>query len=90
MEHPSLIVVKTFGNRLDAELAKGALENAGVEAMIRADSVGRMREHIARTGAGFQIVVREEDLERARDALTPISDDNPEDDADPGPSQSKI
>jgi F420-dependent methylenetetrahydromethanopterin dehydrogenase len=80
MEHPQLVVVKAFGNRIDAELAKGALENAGIEATIQSDTVGRMREHIASTGAGFQILVREQDLAASREALTPIEDPEFEDD----------
>jgi hypothetical protein len=39
--------------------------------MIRADTAGGMREHLAWSGAGFQIMVREEDATVARDVLTP-------------------
>lgn len=80
MQHPNLVVVKTFGNRIEAELAKSALESAGIQATIRADSVGGMREHIAWSGAGFQILVREQDVAAALDALTPITDTDLEDD----------
>lgn len=80
MDHPQLVVLKTFGRRVEAELARGALENAGIEATIRADSVGRMREHVAWSGAGFQILVREDDLTAANDALTPVSDPDFQDD----------
>ena len=52
-------------------MAKGALEDAGIPAMIQADTVGGMREHLAWAGAGFQILVREEDATLARDVLTP-------------------
>jgi hypothetical protein len=84
MQHPNLVVVKAFGRRIEAELAKGALENAGIQATMQADSVGGMREHIAWSGAGFQILVREQDLAAALDALTPITDTEPEDDSDLG------
>ncbi|MHB8484501.1 MAG: putative signal transducing protein [Candidatus Acidiferrales bacterium] len=84
MQHPSLVVVKAFGHRIEAELAKGALENAGIQATMQADSVGGMREHIAWSGAGFQILVREQDMAAALDALTPITDTESEDDGDPG------
>lgn len=86
MQHPNLVVVKAFGHRIEAELAKGALENAGIQATIRADSVGGMREHVAWSGAGFQILVREQDLAAALDALTPITDTESEDDGDLGSS----
>ncbi|MGB7023014.1 MAG: DUF2007 domain-containing protein [Candidatus Acidiferrales bacterium] len=86
MQHPNLVVVKAFGNRIEAELAKGALENAGIQAMIQADTAGGMREHIAWSGAGFKILVREQDVAAALDALTPITDTESEDDPDLGQS----
>jgi hypothetical protein len=85
MGHPQLVVLKAFGDRIEAELAKGALENAGIEATIQSDTVGRMREHIAWSGAGFQVLVREEDLAAAREALIPIEDPDFKDD-DPNSS----
>ena len=66
-----LVVVQSYGSRLEAELAKGALDNAGIQAMIQADTAGGMREHLAWSGAGFKILVREEDATEARDLLTP-------------------
>ena len=71
MEHPKLVVVQTYGSRLDADMAKGALEAAGIPAMVQADTAGGMREHLAWTGEGFHILVREEDVTVARDVLTP-------------------
>jgi hypothetical protein len=71
MEHAKLVVVQSYGSRPEADLAKGALEDAGIQAMIRADTAGGMREHLAWSGAGFQILVREEDVTLARDVLTP-------------------
>jgi len=76
MEHDAkLVVVQSCGGRVEAELAKGALENAGIEAMIQSDTAGKMRDHLAWTGAGFRILVREEDATPARDVLTPKTDD---------------
>ena len=71
MQHTDLVVLQSYGSRPEAELAKGALENAGIRALIRADTAGGMREHLAWSGAGFQILVREEEATAARDALTP-------------------
>ena len=70
MQHGRLVVVQSYGSRPEADLAKGALEQAGIQAMIQADTAGGMREHLAWSGAGFQIVVREEDANLARDVLT--------------------
>lgn len=49
-----LVVVQSCGSRVEAELAKGALENAGIPAMIQSDTAGKMRDHLAWTGAGFE------------------------------------
>lgn len=70
-----LVVVQSCGSRVEAELVKGALENAGIPAMIQSDTAGKMRDHLAWTGAGFRILVREEDATSARDVLTPKTDD---------------
>ncbi|HET7840191.1 MAG TPA: DUF2007 domain-containing protein [Candidatus Acidoferrales bacterium] len=77
-----LVVIQSCGSRPEAELAKGALENAGIEAMIQSDTAGKMREHLAWSGAGFRILVREEDATAARDVLTPQTDD-PDGDSEP-------
>jgi Putative prokaryotic signal transducing protein len=71
MEHPNLVVIQTCGNPLNVELVKGALEAAGIPAILQADSVGRMREHLAWSGEGFKVLVREEDAAAAREALAP-------------------
>lgn len=70
MDHTKLVVVRSCGNRPEAELAKGALEDAGIQAMIQADTAGGMREHLAWSGAGFRILVREEDAIAAKEFLT--------------------
>jgi len=46
MQHPELVIVKTFGSRPEADIAKGALASAGIDAMIQADTAGGMREHL--------------------------------------------
>ena len=67
MQHAKLVVVRAYGNRPEADLAKGVLEASGIQAMIQADTAGGMREHLAWSGAGFRILVREEDAAAARD-----------------------
>ena len=69
MDDVKLVIVKAFGTREEAELAKGALESAGIDAMTQSDTAGRMREHLAWSGAGFQVWVREEDAAAAREIL---------------------
>jgi hypothetical protein len=64
-----LAVARTFNTRPEADLAKSALGAAGIEAMVRADSGGNMRPALAWAGDGFQVVVRADDLEAAREIL---------------------
>jgi hypothetical protein len=40
------VVVATFVNNFDAELARGALEAAGIDVMIRADDSRGLRPHL--------------------------------------------
>ena len=74
MQHSKLVVVRSYGSRPEADLAKGALEDADIQTMIKADTAGGMREHLAWSGAGFQILVREEDATLARDVLAPSAE----------------
>ena len=82
MQHTKLVVIRSFGSRTEADLAKGALEDAGIQVMIQADTAGGMREHLAWSGAGFRILVRDEDATAARDVLTPPAegDEGPDED----------
>jgi len=77
MQDIKLVVVKECGSRVEADLAKCALDDAGIEAMSQADTAGGMREHLAWSGAGFKIMVREEDVAAARELLnTPFKADD--------------
>ena len=69
MADSQLIVVHSFGSRPEADMAVSALDAAGIDAMIQADTGGGMRPHLAWAGVGFQVLVREEDLSDARDIL---------------------
>jgi len=82
MDHSKLVVVRSYGSRPEADLAKSMLEDAGIQALIQADTAGGMREHLAWTGAGFKILVREEDATLAREVLTPPAEGNESPDAE--------
>ncbi len=69
MDRANLVVVHECGSEIEADLAKGALQAAGIDAMIQADTAGRQRDHIAWSGAGFRLLVREEDAADAREVL---------------------
>ncbi len=69
MTDPALVVIHAFGNSQEAELAVSALDAAGIDAMVQADSGGGMRPHLAWAGVGYQILVRSEDAPAAREVL---------------------
>lgn len=69
MRDTDLTVVRSFASQMEADLAKGALEAAGIEAIIQADTAGGMRPHIAWSSGGFKLVVRQEDADDARAVL---------------------
>ena len=69
MTDSDLVVVHSFGTRPEADMAVSALDAAGIDAMVQADSGGGMRPHLAWAGVGFQVLVREEELAQARDVL---------------------
>ena len=71
MDHSKLAVVDRFASQVEADLAKSALESAGIAATIQADRAGGMRDHLAWSGLGFKVLVREEDAAEAHDVLQP-------------------
>jgi len=82
MQDAKLVIVQSYGSRPEADLARGALEDAGIQALVQADTAGGMREHLAWSGAGFKILVREEDAAVARDVLTSPAEGEESPDAD--------
>jgi Putative prokaryotic signal transducing protein len=90
MQDARLVVIQSCASQIEAELAKGALIAAGIDAMIQADTAGRMREHLAWSGAGFKILVREEDVAAARNVLAPgpeiVEDPDSDEDEDTPPT----
>lgn len=65
-----LVVVRTFSNAVDAEVAVGALEASGIEGMIRRDDCGGMRPQLWLSGV--EVVVRAEDAARAAELLANV------------------
>jgi hypothetical protein len=64
-----LVVARAFNTRPEADLARSALDAAGIDAIVRADSGGDMRPALAWAGDGFEVIVREDDVEAAREIL---------------------
>ena len=62
-----LVRVRTFLNRIEAELALSALEAAGIEAVLSRDDCGGVRPSLWLSGV--DLLVRPEDYRRATDVL---------------------
>jgi Putative prokaryotic signal transducing protein len=65
MKAAELVIVSTFRSTVDAEIAKGVLDDARIESMIRSDNAGGMYPSIG----GAELVVRAEDAEKAAETL---------------------
>jgi hypothetical protein len=68
MADSELAVAGTFPNRVEAELAQGALAAAGVESVISADDVGGQYASVWATSV--RLLVRIEDRVRAKEILS--------------------
>ena len=67
MTESDIVVFRTFLNHFDADVAKMALEAAGIESFIRSDDCGGMRPHFWM--AGVELLVRADDVARAEEVL---------------------
>jgi len=65
MKSSELVSVSTFRSTADAQIAKGILDEAGIESMIRSDNAGGM--YPAMDGAN--LLVKAEDVTSATEAL---------------------
>ena len=65
MRASDLIVVETFLSVADAQIAKGLLDDEGIESMIRSDNAGGMYPALA----DAELVVRAEDMQKAAEVL---------------------
>ena len=64
-----LINIRTFTQRFEAEIAQGLLSEQGIESFILADDCGGQRPDLAVRMAAVQLLIREEDTEKARETL---------------------
>lgn len=63
-----MVVIRTFLNNVDAELARSALEAAEIESMIRADDCGGVRPHLWM--GGVELLVGSDDAAQAEAVLS--------------------
>jgi hypothetical protein len=68
MADSDLVVVHTFSSRPEAEMAKSALDAAGIEAMVMADDAGGTQPGFWE-GRGVAVVVNAENEQAAREIL---------------------
>ena len=66
---PDLVCIKTYNNRLEAELEKGLLDSRGIQAMISSDDAGGMRPDLSWSTGGVRLLVKQEDADRALELL---------------------
>jgi len=71
MKNAELVVIHSYPNKLEAELAHGALQAANIRSMIRADDAGGTEP--ALWMGGVKLLVRAEDAVRAAEVLGPRS-----------------
>jgi Putative prokaryotic signal transducing protein len=67
MDDTPLEVVGAFLTRIDADLACGALQAAGIPAIVSADDAAGLRPHLWM--GGVRVLVPASELERAREIL---------------------
>jgi len=64
-----LVLIKTFLSKHEAEIAKGLLEDQAIEAVISLDDVGGHLPEFALISGGIKLLVKEEDIQRAKSIL---------------------
>jgi hypothetical protein len=69
MTSDDLIVLQTFTNHIEADLARSALDAMGIESVVRADDAGGVQPGLW-TGTGVQVLVRASDAELAKMVIT--------------------
>ena len=70
MREAKLVVVQTFAEQWEAELARSALNGVRIDAFIQSDSLGGTGPHIALATGGYKLLVREQDAAAARQVLS--------------------
>ena len=75
-DHPQLVVVRTYTSNVEADVARTALEAAGIESMVTSDDEGRQSPGLGFT-RGTALLVRSEDVKDADEILS-VDDDNGE------------
>ena len=70
------ISLRSFQIRENAEIARGLLEEAGIDALLTSDDAGGAFPSIFLSGQGFMLFVAPDDEERAREVLAVLDPEN--------------
>ncbi len=62
------IVLKTFIHRYEADIAKGLLDEQGIDNMVSDEDVGGFRIGMI-IGESIKLIVNEKDLEKAKEVI---------------------
>ena len=68
VEYIDFIKIKSYPNRHEAELAKGFLSINGIDAVVSGDDYGGIQPGLS-FSIGVQLLVKEEDVEKAKEIL---------------------
>ncbi|MBI5870795.1 MAG: DUF2007 domain-containing protein [Actinobacteria bacterium] len=66
-----IVILMRYPSEMDAIFARTLLESEGIEAMIMKDDAGGMEPQFQLT-QGVRLMVRAEDLEKARDLIAEV------------------
>ena len=65
----NLVRIKTYQNRMEAELAKGLLESQDIKAMVSADDAGGAHPALLWAIGGVHLLVMKKDVQKATEIL---------------------
>lgn len=63
-----LVAIRSYTNRIEAEMAQEQLQHVGVDSYVSGDDAGGMRPAMQLTQS-VNLIVREQDIERANGLL---------------------
>ena len=78
----NLVAIKTFLDRYEAEVAKGLLDEKGVEAIVSADDVGGYIPNRSFGANHVRLLIKKEDTQKAQEVLKVLespAENQPED-----------
>ena len=70
----SLVEIASYSSTFSAKVAVAHLDSLGIEATVATDNAGGAIPSMTGLGAGARVLVREEDAERATEALQSMDD----------------